>query len=71
MGGSAKTQSANTLHLITSRNPSLGFAALVLPLLYLLPPCSSFANVCIGINTYDYTWVDSYWDDAYPWGYYR
>jgi hypothetical protein len=41
-----------------------------------LPPvlstaCSSFANVCIGINTYDYTWVDNYWDDAYPWGYYR
>lgn len=32
---------------------------------------SSFANVCIGINTYDYAWVDNYWDDAYPWGYYR
>uniref|UniRef100_A0A383VFQ6 Uncharacterized protein n=1 Tax=Tetradesmus obliquus TaxID=3088 RepID=A0A383VFQ6_TETOB len=34
-------------------------------------PICSFANVCIGINTYDYAWVDNYWDDAYPWGYYR
>lgn len=30
-------------------------------------PICSYANVCIGIDTYDYDWAPD-WDDSYPWG---